>query len=250
MWAYIRIHHWFSRTTDQGKNARRLAIMDPPQCKHDHEIPQAIEEWEERYRILKDEDKESELPESWRMTALKKILCGDIRKHIELREEEIKSYDELRKIIMNWAVNKKLEKSKHDPMDIGAVNDDEPLYQLTEMEELTKLLETYNVGIGGLEDEEGDDIDAVAKGKGRGKGTEERQEEGNGGGKGPLEGAKACQHPLKQWYRCRHDVRNVCTRNLRASRQEESQGGAEESAQPRKIKNIVAQHCALQRAFD
>ena len=62
------------------------------------------EDWEERYRILKDEDKESELPESWRMTALKKILCGDIRKHIELREEEIKGYDELRKIIMTWAV--------------------------------------------------------------------------------------------------------------------------------------------------
>ena len=98
LWAYIRIHHWFSRTTDQGKNARRLAIMDPPQCKHDYEISQAIEDWEERYRILKDEDKESALPESWRMTALKKILCGDIKKHIELREEDIKSYDELQKI--------------------------------------------------------------------------------------------------------------------------------------------------------
>ena len=195
VWAYIRIHHWFSRTTDQGKNARRLAIMDPPQCKHDHEISQAIEEWEERYRILKDEDKESELPESWRMTALKKILCGDIRKHIELREEEIKSYDELRKIIMNWAVNKKLEKSKHDPMDIGAVNDDEPLYQLTEMEELTKLLETYNVGIGGLEDEEGDDIDAVAKGKGRGKGQKGYQ--GKGKAKGGQSAIQALISQLK-----------------------------------------------------
>ena len=141
--------------------------MDPPQCKHDHEISQAIEEWEERYRILKDEDKESELPESWRMTALKKILCGDIRKHIELREEEIKSYDELRKIIMNWAMNKKLEKSKHDPMDIGGVDGEEPLYELSEMEELTQLLETYNVV---FDEEEGDDIDAVSKGKGKGKG--------------------------------------------------------------------------------
>ena len=70
------------------------------------------------------------------MTALKKILCGDIKKHIELREEDIKSYDELRKIIMNWAVNKKLEKAKqHDPMDIGRVDDgpmsaDEQLKQL------------------------------------------------------------------------------------------------------------------------
>ena len=182
LWAYIRIHHWFSRTTDQGKNARRLAIMDPPQCKHDHEISQAIEEWEERYRILKDEDKESELPESWRMTALKKILCGDIKKHIELREEEIKGYDELRKIIMNWAVNKKLEKSKHDPMDIGGVDGEEPLYPVTELEELTKLLDAYNVSTGGFEDEEGEDIDAVSKGKGRGKGQKGYQGKGKGKG--------------------------------------------------------------------
>ena len=94
------------------------------------------------------------------MTALKKILCGDIKKHIELREEDIKDYNELRKIIMNWAVNKKLEKAKHDPMDIGGV-DDEALYQLTETEELTKLLEAYNIS--GLEDDDTEEADAVSR---------------------------------------------------------------------------------------
>ena len=56
------------------------------------------------------------------MTALKCILVGDIKKHIELREEDIKTYEELRSIVMKWAVNKKIEKDKgHAPMDIGAV---------------------------------------------------------------------------------------------------------------------------------
>ena len=59
------------------------------------------------------------------MTVLKCILVGDIKKHIELREEDIKTYDELRAIIMKWAVNKKIEKDKgHAPMDIGAVQDE------------------------------------------------------------------------------------------------------------------------------
>ena len=57
--AYIRLHQWFIRTTDQGQNQRRSAIMHPGQCKHDHEIASAIEEWEEKYRILINEDKES-----------------------------------------------------------------------------------------------------------------------------------------------------------------------------------------------
>ena len=59
------------------------------------------------------------------MTALKRILVGEIRNHIELREEAIKTYDELRAIIMKWAVNKKIEKDKgHAPMDIGVVQDE------------------------------------------------------------------------------------------------------------------------------
>ncbi len=47
--AYVRLHQWFIRTTDQGQNQLRSAIMHPGQCKHDHEIASAIEEWEEKY---------------------------------------------------------------------------------------------------------------------------------------------------------------------------------------------------------
>ena len=49
LWAYLRIHLWFTRTTEQGKSSRRAAIMNPSRCKHEHEISGAIERWEERY---------------------------------------------------------------------------------------------------------------------------------------------------------------------------------------------------------
>ena len=78
-----------------------------------------------KHRRRKDEDKE-ELPEIYRMTALKCLLVGDIKKHIELREEEIKRYDQLREVVMKWAVNKRIEKERgDDPMDLDNCNDDE-----------------------------------------------------------------------------------------------------------------------------
>ena len=34
LWAYFRIHLWFTRTTAQGKSLRRAGIMNPAKCKH------------------------------------------------------------------------------------------------------------------------------------------------------------------------------------------------------------------------
>ena len=120
LWGYLRIHLWFTKTTAQGKSMRRSAIMTPTRCKHEHEISAAIEKWEEKYRILKEEDKELELPDSWKMTAIQALLCGEIQKHIEYREQDFRTYDELRSVVMKWAINKKIEKerlTKGDPMD-------------------------------------------------------------------------------------------------------------------------------------
>ena len=87
------MHNFFCKTTEQGKNDRRSMIINPDPCKHEWQIAAAIEEWEERYRILKDEDKESALPESWRITVLRRILCGDIKKQIYLSDKDFRSYD-------------------------------------------------------------------------------------------------------------------------------------------------------------
>lgn len=41
--AYLRIHLWFTRTTAQGRILRQAGIINPPRCKHEHEISAAIE---------------------------------------------------------------------------------------------------------------------------------------------------------------------------------------------------------------
>ena len=59
LWAYLRIHLWFTRTTDQGRSMRRAKIMMPTKCNHEHEISAAVERWEDQCRTLCEADKES-----------------------------------------------------------------------------------------------------------------------------------------------------------------------------------------------
>ena len=75
LYAYFRIRTRFTRTTAQGRSLRCAAIMNPPGCKHEHEISAAVEKSEERYRILKEDDRELELPDSRKMTAIHGIQC-------------------------------------------------------------------------------------------------------------------------------------------------------------------------------
>ena len=58
MWAYIRVHQWFSKTTQQGKVANRVKLMQPEPPKHEWEVAGAIEKWEERYRQMVEENGE------------------------------------------------------------------------------------------------------------------------------------------------------------------------------------------------
>ena len=121
----MRIHLWFTRTTAQGGSLRRAAIMNPQKCKQEHEISASIEKWEERYRVLKEEDRELELPDSWKITALQSMLCGEILKSVEYREEQFNMYEELRATVKKWAINKNVEKertNKGDPMDCSEVD--------------------------------------------------------------------------------------------------------------------------------
>ena len=45
LWAYLRIHLWFTRTTIQGRSVRHAGIMNPTKCKNEHEISAATERW-------------------------------------------------------------------------------------------------------------------------------------------------------------------------------------------------------------
>ena len=111
LWGYLRLRSWFTRTLSR-ESMRGSAITTTAKCKHEYEISGTIECWQERYRILKEEDNTTELPGSWKMTALRSMLCVDIQNNIEYREQEFKSYDDIRAVVMRWANNKKIEEEK------------------------------------------------------------------------------------------------------------------------------------------
>ena len=103
---------------------RVIDIMRPEPCKHEHEIAGAIEKWERNYRRIIEEDKAEPLPDRYRMTAIKCLLVGEIKRHVNLREEEIETYQELRNIVMKYAVNRRIEKERgNDPMEVDAALD-------------------------------------------------------------------------------------------------------------------------------
>lgn len=59
------------------------------------------------------------------MISLKRLLCGDIKQHVEL-QDDFKSYTDLRSSIMRWASNKRLERDKQKvDMDIDAFDKNE-----------------------------------------------------------------------------------------------------------------------------
>ena len=47
LWAFVKLHTWFSRTTEAGITNRLIAIMKPDQCKKEFEVAAAIEKRED-----------------------------------------------------------------------------------------------------------------------------------------------------------------------------------------------------------
>ena len=86
--------------------------MSPTRCKHERDISAAMKRWEERCRILNVDDREVELSDSWKMTALKSFLCREIQKNVEHRQKEFKSCEELRSVVMKKAINKKIKNER------------------------------------------------------------------------------------------------------------------------------------------
>ena len=91
LWAYIKLHQRFTKTTLQGQTNNRWRIRRHIAPAHDYEVAGAVERWEGRYRMLLEEDGEDEFPERYNMSALKQLLCGDIRKHIGLNGQKLRT---------------------------------------------------------------------------------------------------------------------------------------------------------------
>ena len=124
LWAYVRVHGWFNQTTEQGMINRRMGIMNPDPVKNDWELSTAIEKWEEKYRTITEDLQEEGLPDAYRMAAVRRMLTGDIKRHVELEATKITTYQQLRSTIMNWAIGRKLERERKSDsdMDIGAAS--------------------------------------------------------------------------------------------------------------------------------
>ena len=104
--------------------------MPPTKCRYEHEIPVALERWKAKYRALREDDREINLPNSWQMTALRIMLCGEIQNNVPNREKEFKTYHELSAVFMEWAINRQIgnEKSVHDPMDCNQAQNCDPAW--------------------------------------------------------------------------------------------------------------------------
>ena len=90
------------------------------------ELSTAIEKWEEKYRTITEDLQEEGLPDVYKMAAVRRMLTGDIKRHVELESTKITTYQQLRSTIMNWAIGRKLERErKSDDMDIGAASGDQ-----------------------------------------------------------------------------------------------------------------------------
>ena len=106
------------------------------------------------------------------MAALRRMLTGDIKKQVDLNISKIVGYDQLRSIVMNWAVDRKLERDKKDdPMDIDAVrahtgweNDESWLWDTSPNDDWPEAGQDYS-------GDETHDVNSIGKG-------------GNGNGKG------------------------------------------------------------------
>ena len=67
LWAFVKLHAWFSKTNEAGITNRIIAIMKPEQCKKEFEVAVAAEKWEENNRRLREEHDVDELKESYKM---------------------------------------------------------------------------------------------------------------------------------------------------------------------------------------
>ena len=65
--------------------------MNPEPVKHEWEIAGAIERWKEKYRNLQEEEKDEQIPEKYRMAAIRRMLTGNIKRHIDLNISKITS---------------------------------------------------------------------------------------------------------------------------------------------------------------
>jgi len=126
------------------------------------------------------------------MTALKMMLCGELQKSVEYREKEVKTYEELRSVVMKWAINQKIqnERTQHDPMDCSHVPWHSPTEWGSQDDWKNAAEVAWNSTPPESPNESPTDVD-YANSKGKGKGDNYSQ-----GGKGQGEPQNSAQYHM------------------------------------------------------
>ena len=93
--------------------------MQPTERQYEQSISAVVERWKAKCKALREADRETDHADSWKMTALRMRLCGEIQKIVEHSETQFETCHELRDVFLKWAINGKIEeeRSMHDPVD-------------------------------------------------------------------------------------------------------------------------------------
>ena len=65
----------------------------------------------------------------YKMSAVKQLLCGDMKKHIDFKEKELKTQANMRSALMIWAITQRSEKRGNGVKDMSAelyMDEEEP----------------------------------------------------------------------------------------------------------------------------
>ena len=86
--------------------------MRPTAARNEEDIADAVEAWErEENEVRRFDPGGEELTDAWR-TALKCILVGRIQEHVEITAGRYTKYEEMRKEVMKYAMQRRLEKHR------------------------------------------------------------------------------------------------------------------------------------------
>ena len=102
-------------------------IMTPTPPKSEDNIADAIEKWEDQANSLKDINKEYELNDLFKRTALRTLMVGKAKDRYEMIDTENEPFVKLLRKCKEYAAIIRLEVNsrKDDPMDIGRIADQE-----------------------------------------------------------------------------------------------------------------------------
>ena len=81
---YAEVYRWFTENSGLGVMGQAANLMDSKPASKEADVAEAIGQWVENMNRLARHGEESELNESIKKVALKKILVGKILDHFEL----------------------------------------------------------------------------------------------------------------------------------------------------------------------